>query len=457
MKYIVAYTYTFVFWASIFLPMYAYAQNPADSAELTPPAPLGVSCFDYYTFGSVQVPVTVETKSAVSGTPIRFSATIENTNTYPIVDGTVFIKVFKMRGDTNDGNGPDVVDEFYAAHNVVVPAQGSVPLSFTWNVPAYAQTGEYRIATFFTTSRKFNLLGLSFTDDIIGNSVSFSVVGEQKEGVFFEKDTVTVQNEPYYFAAFPPRLSAQDPVAVEARVHNTTATLQRIPVVWTVYQWDAQLRENVVQEYTETIVVPARSTAPAKITVSDTKYPVYLARAELHFNDTKSIIGVRFVRDGVDRIRINFPGVISYPLAAGEQNTLFSCLHNSGTSDIVAEGELALTLSDKKGNVIHSYTYRGDVSGAMMGVADTFTPKQNYDYFVLDARLYQYGAFVDEAHLVYDCEKISGECAVYTEPSLWSSTQSFFDAHEDTRALIAGGVILLFVFGVLVVVYTRRR
>lgn len=429
-------------------PNLSEEQSPLEEEPLfdnEPIAPIGVSCFDYYTFGSVQAQLTAETASTVSGTPISFSGFIVNSNPYPVLDGNLFVKVFKSRGDTNDGNGPDVVDEFFAAHNVVIPAHGKVPVSFSWKVPAYAQSGEYRIATFFTTSRKFNLLGLSFTDDVVGNTVSFSVLGEQKTGVSFKKDGASVNGEPYFFAAFPPRANATDPVPVKATLKNTTASAERVRVQWSVYQWDAQLRENVVHEFSEDITVPARGVAYSTVSVTNTEYPVYLARAEMKWKDTKSVIGVRFVREGIDRTRINFPGVLSYPLVAGQENTLFSCLHNSGSSALVPGGALELTLSDMTGEPIHTYTYTGDVSGAMMGVADTFVPEKSYDRFMLDARLYQDGEFVDEAHLVYDCDKIApGSCVAQEKDSLGAY---FSLDHTATKNILLGlgvlGVVLI--------------
>ena len=245
--------------------------------------------------------------------------------------------------------------------------------------------------------------------------MSFSVTGERTTLVSIDKTSVSVDENPYLFASFPPRVDKTKPIKVSALVRNTTSEEQRAVVSWTVYQWDAQLRENVVQEESTTVTIPARGTAPISIVVADAQYPVYLAEATLTWKDTKSIIGVRFVRDDTDRLRINFPSVTEYPLRAGKTNVIFSCLHNSGFSDVVPGGRLEITLSDMKGNEIHSYTYTGEVTGAMMGVADGFMPKRDYDRFVLDARLYDTNGFVDEAHLVYDCAAGLGECAADIE------------------------------------------
>lgn len=422
----------------------AFLDEAAIDIEIPEPANT-VSCFDYYTFGSVQANLSAPVTGTVSGVPITFSGTLENSNPYPIVDGTLYVKIFKSRGSENDGNGPDVVDQFFVKDDVVIPANGSIPISFSWDVPSYARTGEYQLATFFTTSRKFNLLGLSFTDDVIGNTVPFRVTGEQRGGVAFDKGEVTVNDEPYYFAAFPPRTDAASPVEVEALVRNTTNASQTAVVLWTVSQWDAQQRENVVQEETRQVTIPAGGSASVSTIVRDTKYPVYLVTGTLQWKDTKSVIGVRFVRTGLDRTRINFPGVMSFPLVEGQENTLFSCLHNSGESGIVEGGRLELTLKDVLGNTIHEHIYSGGVTGAMMGVASLFTPKETYDYFTLSARLYKDDQLVDEANLIYDCNTINPAlCNPKPSWDMWASLQAI-------------GVILFALFSLIIVIWMYRR
>ncbi|MBL8158411.1 hypothetical protein JNK62_02680 [bacterium] len=407
--------------------------------ETETPAPAGtVSCFDHYTFGSVQAQLTPSVANTVSGTAVTFSGSVINDNPYPIVDGALYVKVFKSRGSENDGNGPDVVDQFFAKGDIVIPAKGSAPISFQWRVPSYALSGEYELATYFVSSRKFNLLGLSFTDDVVGNTIPFTVSGEMTTGVKFDKAGVTINGEDYYFAAFPPRVSATSSGVVSATLRNTTNTTQAVTVQWTVYQWDGLLRENVVQEESRTVTVPANSSAQATITVTDTKYPVYYVVGTAKWKDTQSVIGARFIREGVDRTRINFPGVSSFPLKAGEMNTLFSCLHNSGEAAVVSGGSLDLTILDRDGNPIHQYTYKGDVTGDMMGVASAFTPTKNYDYFTISARLFQGDQFVDEANLVYDCQAI--------DPSLClpaAAAGSGMLGSMQSLAVIALGIIVL--------------
>lgn len=443
---------TSALWLSFLLlliPLYAFAQAQAsgdetleDFTEEEVSMPVGtVSCFDYYSFGSVQTDLHTAAKSAVSGTPVTFSGTIRNNNPYPIVDGSLYVKVFHYYTHDKNIYGPDVVDQNTVLSDLSIPAHGSIPVSFTWQVPAYAESGDYALGTYFLTSRKSNLLGLSFTDDVVGNTVPFSIIGDSVSGVGFDKTSVTVGGMPYFFAASPPIVGTSEPVTIAAEAGNPTDTDQQALISWQIYQWDSQLRENVVKEESRTVTLPAHETVPVSITVDNDEYPVYLAVGTLSWQDTRSIINVRFVRNDVNRLRINFPSVTDFPLTAGTSDTLFSCLHNSGTADSVPGGRLDLTLSDRDGNMIHEYSYSGDVTGAMMGIASQFTPKKDYDYVRLDARLYQNGEFVDEASLVYDCNAIDPtSCLPQTGPSV----QELLEQYQSLLA-IGGGILLLLI------------
>ena len=436
--------------ALLSLPLAALAQDDPPPAFGQPSAATPantVNCFDYYHFGSVQVDVTPSVASAVSGVPITFTGKIKNANPYPVVDGSVYVKIFKQRGNgEKDANGPDVVDQFYALENISIPANGELPISINWQIPSYAVSGEYKVATFFTVSRKFNLLGLPFTDDVVGNTASFKVAGELKKGVSFKKDAVTVGDQKYYFAAFPPRTSATDPVTVEATLTNPTGESVTVPVTWSLYHWSQNDQTNFITSKTEQVTIAAGKTAKVSFVVDDANHPVYLLQGVAKWHDSSSIINVRFVREGKDQLRINYPSLMSYPLIEGQEATLFSCLHNAGASDSVPGGKLELSLLDQNGKVIHSYTYTGAVSGAMMGVAEKFTPKKTYGTFTLDAKLYQGDALVDQSSVTYDCEKLD-PTACPAESTVSTTATTF----------ILGGLAALVVFAGLAFAVNRIR
>lgn len=401
-----------------------------------------VNCFDYYHFGSVQADIEGSGGGTVSGAPMHFRGNIKNDNTYPIVGGALYAKVFRKQTDDSliHQNGNNLVDQFFVKDNISIPTKGKIPVEFDWQVPSYAISGEYQIAFFFTSAKKFNLLGLSFTDDVVGNIDNFRISGEQKTGISFNKNTVKVQNNEYRFAAFPPRNDKDKDIPVTAELVNGTNEPQIVKVVWKLYGWDAQTEENLLNTKEEDVILNPKETKVIQYLDISREHTVHLLVAEAKYQDTKSILDIRYVRDGVDRTRLNFPSITTYPLEQNKENTVFSCVHNSGTAT-VQNSKLILDLKDEDNNLIHSYTYKGAVSGAMMAVKDTFTPSKTYKNFSLEAKLYQDDKLVDQTVMKYECDKIGTDC-----PKPMTSAM---------KVVIGTGIFLLFVL--LVFIFRKKE
>src|SRR5574343_1938021 len=366
-----------------------------------------VNCFDNYSFGSVHANLFISNSSVIAGSTLHIDGNIVNDNNYPIVDGILYIKIFKQRGNINDANGPDVIDQFIAVENINIARNQSVPISFDWKVPLYIRGGEYTIGTYFITSKKFNLSGLSFTDDVVGNMFDIKVLDGSKRSVFFDKAQVEINNTPYLFAAYPPRIDAKENAKIKAKILNETNEDQNIFVTWRLYKWDSMDSDNFINQSTESYKVKANSMLSIEKIVDDKNYPVYYLVGELKYKDTKSIISIRFVRTGIDRVRLYFLYVFDFPIENDKTFTVFSCAHNSGTSPIVPKNKLMIKVLDNNNStVLNEYTYEGDITGDMMAVKKNMKSIKRLEDFYLSAELWQDGKMVDQASVHYDCNKI---------------------------------------------------
>jgi len=415
------------------------------------PQPLGsglsdtVDCFDYYHFGSVQVNIASQDSNLNPGENVKFTGFIDNKNGYPIVSGTLYVKIMRQRGVVKDANGPDIVDQFIAADNIIIPANGEVPVSFAWDVPKSLTEGNYKIASFFIVDKKFNLLGLSFTNDVIGNTFNFNIVsknGPQTRDVRFDEAGVKINDSPYFFAAFPPSVPSINPAIISAKINNSTNSAQTVDVVWKVYRWDGIDPANFIKTASSKTTIKAGSSGTVQITIPDADYPVYYIVGELAYKDSKSIIDVRFVRPEVNRIRLNFPSITSFPIKQGADSTIFSCLHNSGTASSVPNGKMTLTLTDNSGRTIDKYTYQGAVTGSMMAAKTDFVAKSNIDHFFLTAQLWQADKLVDQTKLEYDCNKI--------DPKLCNPK-------NNNSIIFAVLIIIIVLMCAAVIIFVRRK
>jgi hypothetical protein len=426
-------------------------ENGTTTPDTTSATPGLVSCFDYYTFNSVQVLFSPTVRSTVNGVPIDFEGVIKNNNPYPIVNGMVYVKVFRHFDSLEKNpNGNPVVDQFVVARDITMAANSEQSITFAWNVPAWALDGTYEIATFFVTENKYNLLGLSFTDDIVGNTALFDVRSDIKNIVEFNKETVTVQGVRHLFAGFPNRVRNEEPVTIVATLENTTSQPVEIPITTHVYAWDAMHPDNHLETTTQIIRIPARGSAPVSVSVTHTGEPVYLVEIVSQYRDAQSILNVRFVREGVNKLRINFPSTNTYPLQADQPATVFTCVHN--TADAGVAGELRLQVLDTFGTVLHTQEYKGMITGDMMALATTFTPPKTYTSFRVKAELFQKGSLITSEEVWYRCDVLN-TCTEDEVMTWWDIMLTIFNTHKTLILSILGGVVLFFL---AVVVYLWR-
>src|SRR6185437_14384285 len=186
----------------------AAAEPTAAPSEAANPSAELASCFDYYKFNSVPVSISASLASVSAGTSLGIRMTATNENPYPIVDAKVYLKVMRYgyaKGQKNV-NGPDVVDFFPATDPFTIPAGGKVNLSSVWKVPQDAEAGDYLMAAYVVSADRFEMEGLSFTDDVIGGALNFHIASDAVGSVRFDKGSATVLGKPFRFAAYPPQI-----------------------------------------------------------------------------------------------------------------------------------------------------------------------------------------------------------------------------------------------------------
>ena len=422
----------------------------APDVESTLTVPGAVSCFDHYTFGSVPVALSSSVESVVPGVPVTFSALVQNTNEYPIIDGSVVIKIFREQSDSTARltQGNHTVDQFVAASDINLGARSELTYTFSWSPPENIPAGRYYAATYFVTAGRFNLSGLSFTDDIVGSTYTFNVVSDA-DGVYFDKRSVRVNGAPYFFIG-QPRAVPDTPTDIAAVVRNDSREEKTVNITWFLFRWDALRAENLVDTVRQSVVVPQEGSATVRFLAKDTDYSVYLAVPVLYDErgvPLGSFLNIRFLREDVDVPRLNFPSTLTYPLVAGEEASFFACIHNAGLGDTVNDVALNLQLVDKQNRVLEDYTYEGTITGAMLGFVDSFIPKKNYDNFTLIATLSARDTVLDRVAVSYTCATFN--------PLVNCAEESTFSGGAYVAA-VGGLVGLLLLFFVLVVLKKKR-
>jgi hypothetical protein len=164
--------------------------------------------------------------------------------------------------------------------------------------------------------------------------------------------------------------------------------------------------ENLVSEKSETVTLSSGERKELTFASREVSGSVMYLVADAQYKDAKSILGVRFVRDDVRAIRLNFPSLNSFPIRKDRTQTIFACTHSTNVP-VVEGAELSIEIADRNGNPIHKYVYTGRVTGEMMGLKNDFVPERDYDIVRLNATLKLDGSVVEEYSTVYDCAEIN--------------------------------------------------
>ena len=305
----------------------------------------------------------------------------------------------------------------------------------------------------FTTAKRYNLMGLSFTDDVVGNQAQFTITSIEDPLIAkISKIDTTLNGRNHHFAAFPLHFKAGDTVTVKTTITNPSDKTKTLPLQWNQYSWDAMNKDNLRFTKTEVVTLAAKETKTVTYEVQPQRESVVYVVATTQDNQAKSILDIRYVRDGIEETRINFPGVTTFPIQAGEVQTLFACAH-SLNQPVVPGNILTLTLKDKDGKIIHEYRYEGAITGAMGGFGDTFSTDKNINYATITATLERNGVIVEQVTQTYDCSVIDQNSCLPETPSIGHGFD-WIRAHLMQVLLII--VILLLLGAIGVFLYKKR-
>ena len=386
------------------MPLFSLAQTQAPVSDEMPIVPEGPSCFDYYKFQSITIDLHTEKQAYKAGEGAMLIGSLTNKNTYPVVGGSLILRISKFGPRSQVGN--DITDEWTAKENINLIAGEKMLVSFNYQLPSGLPTGTYTLTSFFLTQDKFNLAGLSFTDDIYGSYATFTVEGKSEKSIKFDRTGVKINSEPYRIFGFLPKFYPADTKSVSMSVplKNDTAELLNAAVSYEFYVWDGVAKENLLKSWNEKVSIPKNSSKALSFNLELSDRPVYYIKIKAIVGDQKSEIHIRFVKEGF-RPRLNYVGIAKFPLEKDDKATLFACYHNTTGSE--SSGKLNLSLKDQKGKELAQTSYNGKMTGDIEVLTKEISGL-NLENLILSAQLFDdKGSKVDEVNIPYDCSKFS--------------------------------------------------
>jgi len=389
--------------------------NPEQQNNLLyPPKPSypesTIDCQEYLSFGGISIDISPTEHNAFPGSELMFSGTVINPFDYPVVEGQIFAKIFYNNDKSVKDehlNAHRLVDQFIAVDNITLKANEQKPITFRWQVPEFAQSGNYEVVFYYSSAHRYSLTGLTFTNDITGNKVTFHIENnDNKPRVHFDEDAVKLNDKNFFFAQPIPTFTKDEKVTAFMSLVNPRDTAASVEVSYKLYSWDALSADNFKTGETVQIELQPNEIRSFSFDVPTIDNAVSYFVVEMKDQNVKSILDIRFGRDGIEETHNNKLGVATYPLKANTVSTLFACAHSAGENN-VKESVLTIALKDSDQNVLHSYTYSNGITSSVLGFKDSFVlAKDLYDFTLTSSVTQAEGKPTEVITLHYNCNEI---------------------------------------------------
>jgi len=369
--------------------------------------PEAVSCFDYYEFGSVEVNLFNELDTLVYGNEYKFKASVINKNFYPVVETDIYVRLYREQPDEYDSlqNGDHIMGQFLIAENISLDSNEIKEIEFNLLLPEKIKTGQYYMVPYVVSSDRYNMLGLTFTDDISGPKIPLKIKGVSS-AIYFDKNSVRKNGKPHSFISFLDTM-VRKPILVEVDVVNETTEDTLVEVDWRLYNWDSSDEANKLSSEKLEYEIQANSTKTISYAIDNVEESVYMLSPLISNKYGDNFLNIRMQIYDIDTPRVNYPAVTGYPLQKNKENTFFVCLHNTGTSQFVDDVLFEAVIEDEEGNIIHHYSYDGKVPVGMTGFSDSFIPQENTENFIIKTKLFKDSMLISEDELYYSCDDIN--------------------------------------------------
>lgn len=225
-------------------------------------------CLDEYQFGSVRFSVVGgATQSIQAGQTINISASVENTNDFPLPEGKVYVHVLRQDSTVVSNNWHPLVYEGVVPGNHSLKTNETKALSFSWQAPAQAPSGIYRVEFFYLAGGRYVMSGLPYTPNIAGGSSLFSITQPGTVSYLeFDRSSVRLQGSPLNLRAVPPVLAATTPVNALVALKGVGNTATSATVKTSLYQWSVTDGQAPIAENTTTVDVPANGSVDVPFT-----------------------------------------------------------------------------------------------------------------------------------------------------------------------------------------------
>jgi len=382
------------------------------SGELT-------NCFDTYKFGTEGLSIYADTEANdyKASDLIEVLGSIVNKNSYPIIDLTVRARVLRSHPNPVQQRALyTTVDDFIVLDNINLKSNQTYLFNYSYNISNNAPTGDYIIQYYVYNQNRFNLSGLSFTEDIIAGVTEFSIEGKA-EHVYLDKTNITVDGQINDTRAFITKHEKGKDIPIRLPLVNPTGEDQNVRISYKLYKWDEISENNFIEEQIQEKLVNANNKIDLEYIVKDNEYPVYylvitaipIGERITDINKKQTMAHIRYLVEDNNRPRVNWVGLDKNPFEGGEI-AMLTCVHNTVFATDEGPVKAQSIARDEKGRELSKIEYEGIMPSAISGIKNKLNTDKRFNLVSIETNLYNSSnELVDNIITEYKCDDISPE------------------------------------------------
>lgn len=376
------------------------------------------NCFDVYKFQSILLSVGVDKSTYKPYETVEIKGDIVNTNSYPVTNLEVRARILKKHPNPINMRAEYItLDEQIVLSDITLKSNQTYSFDQFYFIPGNYTRGEYIIQYYIYNQNRFNLSGLSFTEDIIANQTLFSVDNSADKQVYLDTTNILVDDKDHNTRGFITRHDRNKDITIKLPLINSTEEERDMNISYKLYKWDAILESNFIEEKVKQVNIKSNSKLDLEYIVNNNDYPVYyvvieaipVGENENSINKEKTMAYVRYSLDGNNMPRVNWVGVDKNPVELGEL-TLITCVHN--TNYITDEGPVKLKsiAKNEKGIEIGKIEYEGKMVSSISAISNKINTDKKFNLLTIETNLYNASnELVDNIITEYKCDEINPE------------------------------------------------
>lgn len=342
-------------------------------------------CSDFFNQNNIAMSVASETDTLIQGTENEFVVSVENKNTFSLLDGDIYIRIVR---NIEDGSEKDsqVVEQRFVGESFSLNPGEKKRKTFLWNVPLGSVSGEYTIFAYYILDKRFPVFGDISTVTDVGTYKRFTIRGDTQEEIAIGSD-IRINGEAYDSNIYETVIEEND-VDFSLPLENYTDRMQEISVTWRAYKEYIPVKEGERASFQEMI-----SLNPNKNQEIDWSLEGVQGRSlivvKIESATSRFFFNIRVVKSGSENAKISFPPTaIITPTALEGENQLFTCVDTSiggREKDI----HLIVSIFDDEEKEIYSNKHSGLAKDFHYGLLDSYSFVQKDSSFYVQAELYE--------------------------------------------------------------------